>query len=93
MKWLNKKLGTRYWYSIRFIYKKNGVNVFDWQSDYGFLRKSDVLNSRYCKKAILPLHKQPKAIPKRFLNNGVLCTEVVCYLGWFKQTLNKTTLK
>ena len=88
MKWLNKKIGTRYWYSIRFTYKKNGVNIFNWVADYGFVSQSCILSSRYCKKAIPPIHKL-KGIPKGLLNNGVLSTEVVCYLGWFKQTTLK----
>lgn len=83
-KWLNKNLGLRYWYSIRFIYKKDGIKIFDWVANYGLVSQSYILNSRYCKKLMPPLHTF-KSIPKRLLNNGDMSTEVVAYLGWFKK--------
>lgn len=85
MKLINKLLGTRYWYQVRFIYKtQNGDRIFDVVWEVGLSKRSTVLNYRAIKKSFPPLHKIP-IIPKNLLMNGKLNIEIVCYLGWIKK--------
>ena len=85
MRKINKLLGTRYWYSVRFIYKdKYGQKIMDWTADVGLTQKKTILKAREIKKIQLPMHKI-KGIPKKLLCNGNLFFEPVTYLGWFKR--------
>ena len=85
MKWINNKLGTRYWYEVRFIYKsKNGARLFDFVKTVGVTQKSIILKDRRIKKVLLPVHKL-NGIPRHLLDNGVFVIEVQTYLRWFKK--------
>lgn len=85
VEWLNKKLGTRYWYSVRYIYKNNKKEkIFDFVDSVGLTKKGTILNPRKLKKLYVPVHKL-NGVPKNLLCNGIFNVEVIAYLGWFKK--------
>lgn len=84
------KEGAFHWYQVRLLYRRKGdMNpTFDFQTQIGLTNQKDILNARILKKTLPPLHKSNnpwvKAI-KQYLNNGILYTELICYLGHFSQ--------
>lgn len=84
IEWLNNKIGTRYWYAVRFIYKNKSGKVLDFVQEVGITKKATILKHRKIKKILLPIHKL-NGIPKYVLCNGKIAVEVVAYLGWFKR--------
>lgn len=86
MKFINKILGTRYWYNVRFIYRdKPGTRTFDFTVEIGLVKRSDILSYRNIKKCLPAFHKM-KGINKTLLSNGVIGVEINAYLGWFKNS-------
>ncbi len=72
-----------HWYNVKFVYKVNYQEVFNFQDQVGFINQSDILNHRKVKKALPPFHKY-KAM-KRRLSNGVMICEDFAYLGYFSK--------
>ena len=77
-----------YWYEVKFVYrdKPNGNRILDWKTQLGFKHQDTCLNKREVKTTISPLHKSDDAI-KRYLCNGHLDCELICYLGRFNKPL------
>ena len=74
----------RHWYEVRFIYKNdNRYPLFNFTQQVGLKKQSDILNDRLIKKLLVPIHKMDNV--KHLLCNGILTTEIVCYLGYFKK--------
>lgn len=74
-----------HWYGIRYIYKKNGIKIFDFANEVGLVEQKTILNRRKIKKLAGPLYRVPNAKP--LLCNGNLDMEILCYLGYFSKEL------
>lgn len=89
MKNIFKNLFTKkyYWYEVRFIYKdkKGNKEILNFVMEVGLTNQKDILNYRLVKKSMRPLHTGRLKDYKRYLVNGVLNIEVMCYLGRFSQ--------
>jgi hypothetical protein len=81
----NKSNNIYHWYEVRYRYNNNGNNIFDWTTQIGLQNKKVILNARELKKIQTPLHKNKYLNAKRFLCNGQLTVEIVCYLGRFSK--------
>lgn len=75
-----------HWYQVRYRYVNKGGEIFNYVSDVGMTKQSDILNKRKIKKATPPLHEQPKV--KKYLINAQFDVEVMCYLGYFSNSNN-----
>jgi len=76
-----------YWYEIKFVYRDrpNGKILLDWKTQCGVTHQDTILNKRRIKKIVSPLHKDKDI--KRFLCNGHLDSELICFLGRFNKPL------
>jgi hypothetical protein len=86
----DNKEGALHWYQVRLLYRRKGdMNpTFDFQTQIGLTNQKDILNARILKKTLPPLHKSNNPwvkATKKFLNNGILYTELICYLGYFSE--------
>lgn len=84
------KEGAFHWYQVRILYRRKGdMNpTFDFQTQIGLTNQKDILNARILKKTLPPLHKSNNPwvkATKQYLNNGILYTEIICYLGYFSK--------
>lgn len=84
----DNKEGAFHWYQVRLLYRRKGdMNpTFDFQTQIGLTNQKDILNARILKKTLPPLHKSKNPwvkATKQYLNNGILYTELICYLGHF----------
>lgn len=70
-----------YWYQVRYIYLVKGVKIFDWVKRVGFSKNNTVLNNRLVRKNASNLYLLNGS--RKFLNNGTLEFEFICYLGRF----------
>lgn len=79
-----------HWYTVKFNYRtKEGFHKFDFTSEIGVVNKSNILNHRSTKKTISPMHLLNKGVQKKYLSNGTLTSEAICYLGYFAQQPKK----
>lgn len=81
----NKSNSIYYWYEVRYKYNNNGHNIFDWVTQIGVQDRKVLLNARKLKKIQTPLHKDKSKKVKRFLCNGQMSVEIICYLGRFSK--------
>ncbi len=88
MKWINSKLGTRFWYPIKITYYIKDREIFSFTNMVGFRKKNDILN--YRKVAQLFHHGIYNKKTKHLLKNGYVIVQVYGYLGWFKKLSKKT---
>lgn len=86
MKYINKLIGYRYWYTVKMIYKdkKTMIPIFSLQYQIGVLNRKEILDSKKRKESLPPLHKY-NISPNNLLCNGIIHTEISCYIGWFKK--------
>ena len=84
--WYNLHTGKRYWYQAKYVYMVDGVEQFKFYKQVGLLDKSLVLNHRFIKKIVPPLHELHWV--QGCLNNGILAVEEVTPLGYFKRCDN-----
>lgn len=76
-----KRVKKHYWYEVRYIYCKNGSQIFSFVRQIGLTEKKLTLNRREVKKAIKPLHDDRSLA--YYLCNAKLDVEFMCYLGGF----------
>lgn len=83
IKRINRITGRRFWYSVRFVYKNdNNERIFDFVWEVGVVSKDKILDRKAIKKSI---HSILMKAPKKYLVNGKLSMEIICYIGWFKK--------
>jgi hypothetical protein len=83
-----KKEQKYHWYTVKFYYRdNNGYLKFDFSQEIGVLNKREILNHRSTKKAMAPMHLLNNGSQKRFICNGKLSAEAVCYLGYFAKPI------
>ena len=73
----------RHWYSVKLTYRKRGREIFSTTREVGLLCQAEILDHRVMKKALCGFLRDDMV--RRFLCNGDLNFEVVCYLGHFKK--------
>ena len=78
-----------HWYEVKFVYKnKMNIEVFNFTRQLGFKHQDTVLKNREVKTTILPLDKL-KFIENKYLVNGDLFVEIICYLGKINKPFSK----
>jgi len=87
VEWFNVKTGRRFWYSVKFKYRrKDGVWLTKRVMEIGLAEKNEILNHRNTKKFLVPamILGMRKDCP-HLLQNGYVTIERISYLGWFKK--------
>ena len=88
IQWINRLLGTRYWYSIEITYLIKTKGIFSFTGIVGMTSKKNILNNRSTAKTF---HKQiTHQSTRHLLNNGSLSVKIYGYLGWTKAEKNLT---
>lgn len=72
-----------HWFEVRFVYTKNGTKILDWVEQIGIAELKFTLNRRRLKEGgHMTLYKNAK----KYLCNGKLDIEIMCYLGKFSNS-------
>lgn len=82
--WRNKhSRNLYYWFEVKFVYTKDNTQIMYWTNQLGVKKLKSMANKRALAKAMQPLHKNEKI--KKYLCNGELNIEVICYLGRYSK--------
>jgi hypothetical protein len=78
-----------HWYSVRYYYRVKDDLKFDWTTQVGMTKQSDILVFRDVRKLVTPMHLDP-VFRKSNLRNGRLTLTIECYIGHFEKPVIKS---
>ena len=77
----NKRTNQYYWFQVKYTYRKSigSTPIFDWSQAIGVRELKTMYDLRALKKIPHPLHTDSSL--RRYLCNGVMGVEIICYIG------------
>jgi len=83
LSWIfNKLTRRRYWYQLKYSYKVDDREIFNFTCQVGLIHKAYILNARQLKREVNPYFFNKTL--RKYLKGGKYYVEPIAYLGHIK---------